>query len=106
NRKLRETAEKACAKWSEALSKVPKEFLAKNPIHNNPKRLATFLDEFPVDSDELDKIDLEACFLGASPDLALEQVISELLKVRDQQEARLSKESSRKLLTVLVAATA
>ena len=106
NRKLRETAEKACAKWSEALSKVPKEFLAKNPIHDNPKRLAAFLDEFPVDSAVVDKIDLEACFLGASPDLALEQIISELSKVRDQQEARLSKESSRKLLTQLVAASA
>jgi hypothetical protein len=106
NRKLRETAEKACAKWSEALSKVPRDFLARNPIHDNPKRLAAFLDEFPVDSAEVDRIDLEACFLGASPDLALEHVISELSKVRDQQEARLSKESSRKLLTELVAATA
>ncbi len=77
-RTLRETADKACSKWSEALSKIPREFLSKNPIHDNPKRLAAFLDEFPVDSTEVDKIDLEACFLGASPDLALEQVISEL----------------------------
>jgi hypothetical protein len=106
SRKLRETAEKACSKWSEALSKIPKDFLSKNPIHDNPRRLAAFLDEFPVDSAEVDRIDLEACFLKASPDLALEQVISELSKVRDQQEARLSKESSRKLLTELVAATA
>jgi hypothetical protein len=105
-REMREAAEKATARWSEALSKVPKDFLARNPIHDSPKRLAALLDEFPVDSAEVDKIDLNACFLGGSPDLALEQVIADLSKIRDQQEARLSKESSRKLLTLLVAATA
>jgi len=105
-RKLREAAERATAKWSEALSKVPKDFLIRNPIHDNPKRLAGLLEEFPVDSAEVDKIDVSACFLGASPDLALEQVISDLSKIRDQQESRLSKESARKLLTQLVAATA
>ncbi len=104
--KLRETAEKACSKWAEALSRVPRDFLLRNPIHDNPKRLAVLLDEFPVSSAEVDKINLEACLLGASPDLALEQMISEISRVRDQQEARLSKESSRRLLTELVAATA
>jgi len=106
NRKLRETAEQACSMWSEGLAKVPRAFLARNPIHDNPKRLAAFLDEFPVDSAEVDKVDIEACFLGASPDLALEKLSSELSRVRDQQETRLSKESLRKLLTELVAATA
>jgi hypothetical protein len=104
--KLRQSAELATTKWSEAMSKVPKDFLARNPIHDSPKRLAALLEEFPVDSVEVDKIDLNACFLGTSPDLALEQVISDLSKIRDQQEARLSKDSSRKLLTLLVAATA
>jgi hypothetical protein len=105
-RGMREAAEKATTKWSEAIAKVPKDFLARNPIHDIPKRLAALLDEFPVDSAEVDKIDLNACFLGGSPDLALEQVIADLSKIRDQQEARLSKDSSRKLLTLLVAATA
>ena len=59
-----------------------------------------------MDSAEVDRIDLNACFLGTSPDLALEQVISDLSRIRDQQESRLSKDSSRKLLTLLVAATA
>jgi hypothetical protein len=105
-RKLRDGAEKALALWSEAQSKLPKDFLARNPIHDSPKRLAALLEEFPVDSAEVDRIDLNACFLGTSPDLALEQVISDLSRIRDQQESRLSKDSSRKLLTLLVAATA
>jgi hypothetical protein len=105
-RAMKASAEKAAAKWSEAMSKVPRDFLARNPIHDSPKRLAGMLDEFPVDSAEVDRIDVNACFLGSSPDLALEQVISDLSRIRDQQESRLSNESSRKLLTQLVAATA
>jgi hypothetical protein len=104
--KLRQTAEQACAKWSEAMSKVPRDFLARNPIHDNPKRLAAFLDEFPLDSGEVDRIDVEACFTGSSPDLALEKVISDLTRIRNLQESRLQKDALRKLLTELVAATA
>ncbi|HLY12449.1 MAG TPA: hypothetical protein VKW04_24310 [Planctomycetota bacterium] len=104
-RKLREAAEQATAKWSEGLAKLPKDFLARNPIHESPRRLAALLDEFPIDSVEVDQIDLNACFLGTSPDLALEQLISDLSKIRDQKESRLSKDSSRKLLSLLVAAS-
>jgi hypothetical protein len=104
--RLHETAEKVRAKWSEALAKVPKEFLVRNQVLDNAKRLSTLLDEFPVDADELEKLDLDACFVAVSPDAALEHVISDLIKIRDQQGARLPKVSIRKLLTELVAATA
>jgi hypothetical protein len=104
--KLRAQAEGYRAKWSEALAKIPRDFLQANQVHENSRRLASLLDEFPVDSAEIDKTDLEACFLSESPDTALENVISSLTKVRDQQGARLPKESLRKLLTELVAASA
>jgi hypothetical protein len=104
--KLREGAERARAKWTEGLAKFPKDFLVRNQVHENPRRLATLLEEFPVDSAEIDKVDLDACFLTESPDSALEHVISDLTKIRDQQGARLPKDSMRKLLTELAAATA
>jgi len=104
--KLHETAEQIRAKWVQALSKVPRDYLMRNQVHENPKRLSTLLDEFPVDSAEIDKIDLDACFVGEAPDAALDHVISDLTKLRDQQGARLPKDSMRKLLTELLAATA
>jgi hypothetical protein len=104
--KLREAAEKCRARWSEALAKVPRESLMRNQVHENPRRLATLMEEFPVDSAEIDKVDLDACFVAEAPDAALENVISALTQIRDQQAARLPKESLRKLLTELVAATA
>jgi hypothetical protein len=104
--KLREAAEKCRARWSEALAKVPREILVRNQVQANPRRLATLMEEFPVDSAEIDTVDLDACFTVEAPDAALENVISTLTQIRDQQGARLPKESLRKLLTVLVAATA
>ena len=104
--KLREVAEQCRARWSEALAKVPKETLQRHQVHENPRRLSTLMEEFPVDSAEIDSVDLDACFAGEAPDSALENVISSLTRIRDQQGARLPKESLRKLLTELVAATA
>jgi hypothetical protein len=104
--KLREVAEKCRARWSEALAKVPREILLRNQVHENPRRLTTLMEEFPVDSAEIDNVNLDACFAGEAPDAALENVISALTQIRDQQAARLPKEALRKLLTELVAATA
>jgi hypothetical protein len=104
--KLREAAEIDRSRWSEALAKISREVLQRNQVLMNPRRLAMLLEEFPVDSAEIDTVDLDACFAGETPDAALENVISTLTKIRDQQGARLPKESLRKLLTELVAATA
>lgn len=104
--RLRAAAEQVRARWSEALAKVPREFLVRNQVAENPRRLTMLLDEFPVDVDELAKVDLDACFVTESPDSALEQVISELTKIRDEHGAKLPKEDTRKLLTNLIAATA
>jgi hypothetical protein len=89
------------------LAKYPKDFLTRNQVFDNARRLSTILEEFPVEVDELEKLSLEACFLGTeSPDAALEHMISDLSKIREEHGAHLPKDSLRKLLTELVAATA
>jgi hypothetical protein len=105
--RLHEGAEKARSRWSETLAKFPKEFLTRNQVFDNTKRFMQLLDEFPIDADELEKLSLEACFVDVeSPDSALEHMISDLTKIRDEHGTRLSRDSLRKLLTELVAATA
>jgi hypothetical protein len=105
-RRMHERAEKIRSAWADALSNLPKDFLERNPIREGPRRMSMILEEFPVDADEVDRVDLEACLTGDSPDSALEHVISDLTRLRRDQGSRLSKESSRKLLSELIAATA
>lgn len=105
-RQQRERAEKLRGLWADGLASLPKDFVERNPIREGPRKLGTIFEEFPVDIDEVDRVDLEACLTGDSPDSALEHVISDLTRIRKEQGARLSKESTRKLLTELIAATA
>ncbi|HEV3028509.1 MAG TPA: hypothetical protein VG457_13105, partial [Planctomycetota bacterium] len=105
--RFHEEAERARGKWTEMLAKYPKEFLSRNQVFEYAKRLSTLLEEFPVEVDELEKLSLEACFQGTdSPDAALDHMISDLSKIREEHGTHLPKESLRKLLTELVAATA
>lgn len=105
--RLHEGAEKARARWSDTLAKFSKDFLSRNQVFENAKRLTTLLEEFPVDIEELKSLNLDSCLAeGGVPDAALEHLISDLSKIRDEHAARLPKDSARKLLTELVAATA
>ncbi|HLY09120.1 MAG TPA: hypothetical protein VKW04_07460 [Planctomycetota bacterium] len=105
--RLHEAAEKVRARWPETLANFQKDFLTRNQVFDNAKRLSALLDDFPVDVDELEKLSLDACLSEvASPDTALEHMISDLTKIRDAHGARLPRESLRKLLTELVAASA
>jgi hypothetical protein len=105
-RSLREEAQKLQARWSENQLRLPREFLARYPLQDRSRAFALLLEGFPVDLEELDRITIEACFTEDAPDAALERVIADLGKIRDQQGSRLSKPSQRKLFTELVAAQA
>jgi len=106
-RQSRASADQVRARWSEAIARVPRESMVRNGVHGHPKQIQGLMDQFPIDSSDLDRMDLDACFTADSPDQALEQMISDLTRLRNRRDGPpLSKDSSRKLLTDLVAATA
>jgi hypothetical protein len=102
---LRQSADRVRARWSDAISKIPREAMTRNGAFGRPKQMQTIMEEFPVDPSDVDRADLDACFTADSPDQALTDVISSLSHVREQEGARISRDASRKLLTTLIAAT-
>lgn len=105
-RRVHDDAERIRARWVQGLGRFPRDYLRLNGVNERPKMLATIMSQFPVDLDELDRLDVDACLSADVPDAALDHLIQDLDRIREQQGARLSRDDSRRLLTQLVAATA
>jgi len=105
-RQSRASADQIRVRWTDSISKIPRSALVKNGVHPHPKQIQGLMDQFPVDPSDLEKLELDACATADSPDEALDQLISDLGRIREKEGARLSRESSQKLLTMLAAAMA
>ncbi|MBI2898612.1 MAG: hypothetical protein HYY17_00335 [Planctomycetes bacterium] len=102
-RRLRAAGGRLHAGWAETCEKAGRDYRENCPELRNPL-LATLAASFPVDPEELDSIDLDGCFAADSPEAFLDGAIAKLRELR--KTPRISEESLRKTLTLLVAATA
>lgn len=104
---LKKEAEGLGARWESAKSKLSKEFLAKNSwMDEHSNALSDLIRKFPIDLAELDAVNLDSCLASASPEKALSEMEASLRKIWDEKGSSLSRQSSQKLLTLLIASSA